>query len=96
VNWGSFMMFFLVMFCCVDSYVGADISGLKMKTVIFSKTLVSTYESTQSHNLEQHCHLGCHENLKSHMGQLSFSRGGFNHNESVDCYLPLQFKYSKA
>jgi hypothetical protein len=41
-------------------------SGLKMETVCFSKTLVSTYESTQHHNQEeQHRHLHHHENLKS-------------------------------
>jgi hypothetical protein len=28
--------------------------------------LVSTYESTWCHNPEEHHHLHCHENLKSH------------------------------
>jgi hypothetical protein len=41
-------------------------SGLKMKKVCFSKLFTSTYESTWHHNLEQQCHLRCHDNLKSY------------------------------
>jgi hypothetical protein len=37
-----------------------------MKTVCFSETLVSTYESTRRLNLEQYRHPHRRENLKSH------------------------------
>jgi hypothetical protein len=40
-------------------------SGVKKEVVSSSKILVSTYESTQHHNPEEHNHLHCHENLKS-------------------------------
>jgi hypothetical protein len=38
--------------------------GLKMETVSFSETLMSTYVSTRRHNPEEHSHLRHSENLK--------------------------------
>jgi hypothetical protein len=43
-------------------------SGLKMETVCFSETLVSTYKSIQRHNpQQQHRHFRRPKNLKSHI-----------------------------
>jgi hypothetical protein len=40
----------------------------KTETVYFSETLVSTYKPTQHYNpADQHQHLHCHENFKSHI-----------------------------
>jgi hypothetical protein len=44
-------------------------SALKMEVVCFSETLVSSYESTQSHNLDdEDWHIHCCENYESHKG----------------------------
>lgn len=49
-------------------------SSLKMEMVSFSETLISTYESTQCNNPEQHCYLHVRENLKCPMIYLVFKR----------------------
>jgi hypothetical protein len=62
---------------------------LKMHTVCFPETVVSTYKSTRPYNPEdQHRHLYSRENLKSHiennfLSEISGSHGG----EYEGCYL---------
>jgi hypothetical protein len=60
---------------CVDSYVGLYTKlaekqypscSLTIETVHSSKTLLSTWKSTQRHNSKQHCHLQRRNNRKSH------------------------------
>lgn len=48
-------------------YLYSDAFSYKKFELLQAKTLVYTYKSTWHHIPEQHCHIYCHDNLKSHM-----------------------------
>jgi hypothetical protein len=63
----STVFIFLSVFFVDKNIDKFKLENLKMETVRFSKTLVSTYESAWRHIPEEHRHLHLRDNLKSHI-----------------------------